>query len=478
MRGQVSLEYLMIVGFFLVIIGAIFIYSYSTSSDAITLDKMDNALSAIKKGINQVYALGPGNQVKVDIDLPSGIVDQQLIGRSVAYVLQRPGGTTDLVVYTDAAVVGELPIIEGRHTIVIKMLESGVVRLGEGLIIVPTQMTRTKVPGSIEDSNIFTLSNRSSENLTNLIGVISGEVASHVKFDDGSTTKLITNSLTVNQDFNFDVDFAAIAVGTASGFYEGYLDVNSDEGFMDRALIQLRVPGVIQDINIATFNDSNYSMYDEDFTQGETVYYLIKAFGQTGEEMEITDLNITISDPPPVTNDSNYFNQSVPIGGYKGEFYIDCGAEDGEWTITAQANDFNYVRKDKNFNIAEGGLDANSFWFNCVGASCDKTGTAFDGWRIGNPCLDSVIITEIKANAIEGANVKGVTRITLNNTTKYNGSETTDWVVLAGGFTLEGFTNYLNGNSFKFGSSIEAEQQFDLYFKFGDESIYHTSFTK
>ncbi|MFH1545645.1 MAG: hypothetical protein ABIE23_06200 [archaeon] len=478
MNGQVSLEYLMVVGFFLVVIGVVFIYSYSSSSDTFTLDKIDNSLSAIKNGVNQVYALGPGNQIKVDIDLPYNILDHELTGRSIAFVLQRAGGTTDIVAYTDAEVVGELPITAGRHTVVIKMLESGVVRIGEGLIITPTTLIRTKVPGSSEDSNIFTLSNRSTENLTNLIGAISGSIASYVAFDDSSTIKLITNGLTVNQDLNFDVNFAAIPAGTAAGFYEGFVDVNSNEGFTDRALIQLRIPGVIQDINIAVFNDSNYLVYDEDFAQGETVYYLIKAIGQTGEEIEIIDLNITISDPPPVTNDSNYFNQSVPIGGYKGEFYIDCGAEEGEWTITAQANDFNYVREDKNFNVAEGGLDANSFWFSCVDPDCDKTGTTFDGWRIGNSCLDNITITEIKTKATAGADVKGVNRITINNITKYNGSETTDWVVLSGGFTVAGFTNYLTGNSFKFGSSIEGTQEFDLYFKFEDASIYHTTFTK
>jgi uncharacterized protein (UPF0333 family) len=125
-RAQVGLEYLVLVAFLLVIIGFVFSYaltSYQMNSD---VANMKSAVDSLASSANQVYALGPGNIMYVQIVLSENIQSYSLSGKTVSYTALVMGSSTEFYSETKPNLEGSLPISSGRHIIKIESLENSV----------------------------------------------------------------------------------------------------------------------------------------------------------------------------------------------------------------------------------------------------------------------------------------------------------------------------------------------------------------
>ena len=88
-KGQVSLEYMLLTGFLLLAVSAIFLFvSFSLSAQR-DLDATSSAVNSLVKCIDQVYALGPGSDVFVDVKLPFSVVNQQIEKGVVSFTGQN-----------------------------------------------------------------------------------------------------------------------------------------------------------------------------------------------------------------------------------------------------------------------------------------------------------------------------------------------------------------------------------------------------
>jgi uncharacterized protein (UPF0333 family) len=74
LRGQVSIEYLVLTSFLLLVAGILFVYSFSSLSQADCFVKAKNSVEILGNAVEQVSALGEGSQKIVELSLPESMV--------------------------------------------------------------------------------------------------------------------------------------------------------------------------------------------------------------------------------------------------------------------------------------------------------------------------------------------------------------------------------------------------------------------
>jgi uncharacterized protein (UPF0333 family) len=128
-RGQVSLEYVILIAFvFLLIIPASFMAytSYQENRDIIAIRQAEDAAYAIVSEAESVYYLGPPSMSNIVIYLPPEIVDAQVQGYEVTFRVETASGIDDVTAISNVNMTGDLPTQQGRHTIRIEALGSQV----------------------------------------------------------------------------------------------------------------------------------------------------------------------------------------------------------------------------------------------------------------------------------------------------------------------------------------------------------------
>ena len=127
-RGQVSLEYLVIVAFMLVAVAILSIYSFTYLGETISIQKTQNAADKITNAADSVAALGSGNTVVIQVELPPGVGTVDIIGHQVTFTLQTGSGTNSVSSYSEAQLTpASIPSETGFHTLSIASIDSNVV---------------------------------------------------------------------------------------------------------------------------------------------------------------------------------------------------------------------------------------------------------------------------------------------------------------------------------------------------------------
>ncbi len=120
-KGQVSVEYIIIIGIILVVTIPLFYYAVREPSRSIKLNQASDTVEVLARKADSIYALGPGSRDYVWISLPGGI-DYSLIQNKS--ILLRLAALGDIVSYTRANVTGYLPITPGTYRVVVENLDS------------------------------------------------------------------------------------------------------------------------------------------------------------------------------------------------------------------------------------------------------------------------------------------------------------------------------------------------------------------
>ncbi len=129
-KTQAATEYLMIVGFVIVIlIPGIYLYvKYSSESqDSITNAKIDAISSEIVKATDLVYSYGDGSQTTVSVDLPQNVVMIEFEGKEIIFtVINSKGSQSEIAKVANVELVGEINVIPGTKKITVKSLGNAV----------------------------------------------------------------------------------------------------------------------------------------------------------------------------------------------------------------------------------------------------------------------------------------------------------------------------------------------------------------
>lgn len=130
-KGQVAMEYLLVIGtvFFAVIF--FFYYAYSETNKSIQMNMANDVVSTLAKTADMVYSLGPGSQDYVQIEMPGSVKSIDISQKQISMKIKIFGDFSDVFAVTKYNVTGTISIKSGSHYVSIKALDNDVVQLSE-----------------------------------------------------------------------------------------------------------------------------------------------------------------------------------------------------------------------------------------------------------------------------------------------------------------------------------------------------------
>ncbi len=148
-RGQVSVEYIIIIGIILVITIPLFYYAIREPSRSLKANQAADTVNVLARKADSIAALGPGSRDYVWISIPGSVTNVLIGNRSVSLHLSDLG---DITAYTHANVTGFLPIAQGTYRVVVENLEN-LVYIGPINDTTPPIVTATAPSGVVTTAN-------------------------------------------------------------------------------------------------------------------------------------------------------------------------------------------------------------------------------------------------------------------------------------------------------------------------------------
>lgn len=123
LKSQVSVEYMLVMGFATVMALPLLLIYYTYTSDSSDSVAGSQAMQIARKIVDSsesVYYLGKPSQTTLKINFPDKIQSVNLSNREVAFKVRTQSGITDIVQVSAVNMSGTLPTSQGIHVLTIK----------------------------------------------------------------------------------------------------------------------------------------------------------------------------------------------------------------------------------------------------------------------------------------------------------------------------------------------------------------------
>lgn len=120
--GQVSIEYMLIIGFMLaVLVPLLVLYNDTQRSTQASLaeGQVLRFANTIRDAAERVYYAGPPAQETLLLTLPEGVVSATFDNTTILYTVYGVNGPYDIAVDGLAPLTGTLPTRQGRHRVIV-----------------------------------------------------------------------------------------------------------------------------------------------------------------------------------------------------------------------------------------------------------------------------------------------------------------------------------------------------------------------
>ena len=131
LRSQVSVEYMLVMGFAALLTIPLLLIYYTYSADSTDAVATGQALQISRKIIDaseSVYYLGKPSQTTLKLNFPDGIQSTNVSGKEVVFKVKTQAGITEVVQVSPVNMSGTLPTSAGIHVVTIKA-EEGYVQI-------------------------------------------------------------------------------------------------------------------------------------------------------------------------------------------------------------------------------------------------------------------------------------------------------------------------------------------------------------
>lgn len=128
-RGQVAIEYLLIVMFAFMMIIPLVITFYSESArfhDEVTSAQITQVKDALLGAVEEVYYLGPPSKQTLTLRFPEQITSTEVTDDTIIFTVMSSSGKYELVGYAVTDVSGTIGTFDGIHTITVTATETNV----------------------------------------------------------------------------------------------------------------------------------------------------------------------------------------------------------------------------------------------------------------------------------------------------------------------------------------------------------------
>jgi hypothetical protein len=128
-RGQVAIEYMIVVSFALMVIipYALYLQDVSTSfARDNDLSMASNDVQRIGQTADWVYSQGPPSKMQLTLSIPSGVEDITFVNKTMTWRMRVGSGYSDIYYNSVAPLNGSLPTVEGYYNILVSSTGTGV----------------------------------------------------------------------------------------------------------------------------------------------------------------------------------------------------------------------------------------------------------------------------------------------------------------------------------------------------------------
>ncbi|MBS3100568.1 hypothetical protein J4204_00360 [Candidatus Woesearchaeota archaeon] len=122
-KSQISVEYMLIIGFAMLMTTPLLLiyYTYSSdSSDSVATGQALQIARTIADSSESVYYLGKPSQTTLKLNFPDRISSASVSDREVVFKMKTRSGITDVVQVSAVNMSGTLPTSQGIHVLTIK----------------------------------------------------------------------------------------------------------------------------------------------------------------------------------------------------------------------------------------------------------------------------------------------------------------------------------------------------------------------
>ena len=128
-KAQASFEYIMLVGIVFFFVVFILYYTLIESNQTIKMNMANDAVTKVAKTADMVYALGPGSQDYIQIEMPNGVQSTNLSNKKISLKIKIFSSVSDVFDETKANITGTLPTKGGIQHISVKVLNNYTVQI-------------------------------------------------------------------------------------------------------------------------------------------------------------------------------------------------------------------------------------------------------------------------------------------------------------------------------------------------------------
>jgi len=124
-KSQITTEYMILLGIVLLIVVIVLFYTWKPKQD-ITLERAQASLKTIAEYVNDVAELGPGNLVRVKVEIPPGVEKIDFSSGQIQMYLYNHSRDTELHEMLKANLSGCLNVSPGVYDFIFESMGSGV----------------------------------------------------------------------------------------------------------------------------------------------------------------------------------------------------------------------------------------------------------------------------------------------------------------------------------------------------------------
>ncbi len=468
MKGQASVELLIILAVSMVVLGLII----SVSNNEITSinyakanSEAQNTVNKLASTANEVFVSGPGTKKQIFISIPSGI-DENKSSISDKTIRLNINGT-DVISESQVEVTGSIPTESGGHWIWITSYE-GYVLIGD------IQIETDK--GSIYST---IAQNTSAIENIKVINNTSGNASvsvSYVWTSANVTLQLSSNSFVVPADSNTGIDLNFTSNLFAVGNYSGELifDVNTIDG-AKQIIVPLTLEVIVGESNqpLMIFPDLWSPSIDSGYSDSNNFQVC------NTTSTALTNIVFTSSN-----GDAGDWVQAIPtINSLTGNtcqqitvtIDVPLGSNSDTGTVTASDG----INSDFiSLNVTVSNMSDN-FNFSWSTASFNGGGDRLRNWTIENTSINTsltisrIIVWDWNETDQDSAIIE---RVRFDGTDYWNGTANAgEWINVTD-FTINASTSFSGGNELRFDEIVNNDgEYFRITFEFSDGSTYTTS---
>ena len=314
-RGQVAIEYIMLLGVLLGFVMYVFVSLSSTAEQTTRLDHAKDITKRVTSTANEVFAQGPRSIGAVELEMPVTVFDTLVANRTVLLHIRVPKGRglwaeTDVFSVSAASLVGYLPIdpytytvptdtgslnwtypLSKKYFVPVEALRTGYVQVGDVFYLYPESFSRIIPPDWSAVVNM-TMVNIYKDTLNDIVNGISGNAFVYEWTDISPYPTYLAS--TANARFNLTIHVTDPL--QAAGEYFAELRTTSDNG-EKRPHINITVPKVPHHVEGTFYKDPGYT--EEAFRYGyhtwnDVIYWDFRFYDQTHLPMDVIDIDIRV----------------------------------------------------------------------------------------------------------------------------------------------------------------------------------------